>query len=181
MNKRILSWIAVPLVALGVSSNSHASVTCLSPDPICVTVVISGLIVGIAAAHDDEPEGLEVAADGAATDAALRAIRSADDERLRRRFDKAVDGSPGLQKLLGRFARNGFAGHRSLASLVDSDPQIIDDLDRIEDLIEAHSPRREVVSAYGPKYVRDGRINWEHYATLARDAVVIRRELAGQQ
>lgn len=174
MNKRILKWIAIPLAAIALTSPARASVVCLAPEPACVTVLVAGLVTGIVSdEQDDEPQHLQVGRDPSALEAIVREVRHTNDGRLAIRVRDAARYRPGFNSIVNRFEKGRFDGRLSLASLMDFDPQLFADLDRIADVIGQHYPRRVMNDAYGPRTLAGGEINWQRYANLAREALVI--------
>lgn len=174
MKKPILNRIAVPLLVLGISSASHASAVCLAPEPACATVLLGSLVTGIVS-DDGEREfrHLQAGEKRAALEAIVHEIGNIDDGDLAIRIRDAARYRPGFHSIVRRASQGRHEGRLSLESLMDFDPQLFEDLDRIETVIGQHYPERIMTEAYGPTYLEGGEINWERYAALARDALAI--------
>lgn len=174
MKKPSPNWIAAPLLALGISIPSHASVTCLAPDPACAAVLLGGLVTSIVSGGEDrEFRHLQAGRERAALETIVEEIESADDERLAIRIRDAARYRPGFNTIVSRFEKGRHEGRLSLESLMEFDPQLFDDLDRIAAVIGQHYPENAMTETYGPKRLDGGEVNWERYATLARDALAI--------
>lgn len=174
MSKRISKWIAIPLVAIALTSPARASVVCLAPEPVCVTVLVTGLVTGIVSAEeDDELQHLQVGRNRSALEAIVREVRHTNDGRLAIRVRDAARYRPGFNSIVNRFEKGRFDGRLSLASLMDFDPQLFADLDRIADVIGQHYPQRVMNDTYGPRTLAGSEVNWQRYANLAREALVI--------
>lgn len=178
MKKRIPHWIAVLLLALGISVPSHASVTCLAPDPACAAVLLGGLVTSIVSGSEDrEFRHLQAGRERAALETIVEEVETTDDERLAIRIRDAARYRPGFNTIVSRFEKGRYEGHLSLESLMDFDPQLFEDLDRIAAVIGQHYPGEVMTETYGPKRLDDGEVNWERYATLARDALAIHHNM----
>ena len=174
MKTRMLNWIAVPVVALGISADSHASVLCLSPDPVCATVLLGGLVTGVAETNGERDlQRLRVTREPETLAAIVHEVERVQDERLALRIEEAARYRPGYGAIVDRFEHGRYEGRRSLESLMDFDPGLFDDLDRIAAVIGAHHSRDVMAETYGPRRLEDGRVNWERYAQLARDALAL--------
>jgi hypothetical protein len=178
MNKRIKNWIAVVVLTFGMSLPSHASVTCLAPEPTCAVVLLSALVTGIVIETDDEENrNLQTGTGHATLEAVVEEIENMNDERLAVRIRDAGGDTPGFDSIVSRFERGRHEGPASLDSLMERNPRLFDDLDRIAVVIAERHPDEVVAQAYGPKRLAGGEINWGRYAALARDALVIRRHM----
>ena len=174
MKKRIRNWFAVPILALGVFSPANASVTCLAPEPVCVTVLIGGLIMGMTSADEDrESQEPQIENDDAALKATVDDLQQAGNEGLADRIVSAARHEPGYATIVKRYEQGRIEGHESLASLMDSRSRMFDDLDRLAILIDEHNSRSAMAAGRHPRNTSDGRINWGRYAALARQALVI--------
>ncbi len=174
MNNSIPNWIAVPLLALGISAPSHASVTCLAPDPACAAVLLGGLVTSIVSGNEDrELRHLQAGRERAALEAIVEEIENTDDRRLAIRIRDAARYRPGFSTIVNRFEEGRHEGRLSLESLMNFDPQLFDDLDRIATVVGQHYPDEVMIETYGPKRLHGGEVNWERYAILAREALAI--------
>lgn len=175
MKKHIRHWIAVVLLTFGVSLPSHASVTCLAPEPTCAVVLVGALVTRIVSGTDDQAAGaLQAGSEQATLEAVVDEIEHTADERLAIRIRDADRDTPGFNTIVTRFDNGRHEGPRSLDSLMKRDPQLFDDLERIAAVIERHFTDEVMAETYGPMRLDGGEVNWERYASLARDALAIR-------
>lgn len=179
MKKRMKNWIAIVLLTFGMSLPSHASVTCFAPEPICAVVLLGTLVTGIVAETDDQGDRhLQAGSGHAKLEAVVEEIENMNDERLAIRIRDATGDTPGIDSIVSRFERDRHEGPASLESLMDRNPQLFDDLDRIAVAIAERHPDVVMAQAYGPKRLAGGEINWARYTALARDALAIRHHMS---
>lgn len=178
MNKRMKNWIAVALLTFGLSLPSHASATCLAPEPTCAVVLLSALVTGIMV-ETDEREGrdLQTGSGHATLEAVVEEIEDMNDDRLAARIRDASGDTPGFDSIVSRFERGRHEGPASLDSLMDRKPRLFDDLERIAVVIAKRHPDHVMAKTYGPKHLAGGGINWGRYAALARDALAVRHHM----
>ncbi|MDZ7705592.1 MAG: hypothetical protein U5L04_14045 [Trueperaceae bacterium] len=96
MKKRIQQSIAIVLLTLGLSAPSHASVTCIAPEPTCAAVLLGAMVTAIISARDDpEADGPKADQEEEATTTDFEETSNNNDSRLVNRIRDGARNRPG--------------------------------------------------------------------------------------
>lgn len=153
------------LAATTISASSASAIVCLSPEPI--TCAITALVIAGGIAHDLNGHPVEIVSlqstsDQAEIQAIAAAVRA--DKSLMFHMASYYQYSPGFDDVISRFQEGKISGRLSLESMMDFNPRLFADLDKVDSIIRSQVKQSEMPQV---------RSQWERYAVLAAEAKLI--------